>query len=108
MVFLVAILFSFSTSAYNSLKQFSKTFDLSIKKVHYNASPDNNVISNSIIFEELENENDNEDFSTEAFLVLPFSSLAFDSFESKTPYHFSKPLQKATEPIFISIRSIRI
>ncbi len=107
-LFLFAILFSFSFNAYNSLKQFSNIFDASLKKVHINAPLSNNITSDTIIFEELENENDNEDLLTDAFLTLPFQHLAFNAFENKTFSNFTKIPQKAVEPIFISVRSLLI
>src|SRR5436189_58247 len=84
------------------LQKNSFNSDASIKKVHFNVPFDNSLTSDNIIFEELENENDNEDFLSEAFSVLPFTSLAFNAFEDKKPYCVCNNSHQAIKPIFIS------
>ncbi len=108
LIFLIAILFSFSINAYNSLRQCSNSFDVSLKKVNVNVPFNNSITSIDIIFEELENENDNENSISEAFLVLPFFSLAFNSFQNANFYFSGRISQQAIKPIFLAIRSIRI
>lgn len=106
-LFLFAILFSFSVSAYNSLNSLSSGHLASLKKVNVD-QPAGRFASNDILFEELENENDTEDFSSEGFLVLPFffHSLAPASAGSNTCFVNSVPA--TTEPLFISLRVLRI
>ena len=105
MVFLIAILFSFSVNAYNSL--YSNAFT-STKKERVNAPLNNSAVSVSIIFEELETENDNDNFPAEAFLILPFSCFSFKTFENEKPDSSGIISSKAVKPIFLSSRALRI
>jgi hypothetical protein len=108
LLFLAAILFSFSVNAYNSLSNPSKTQITSLKNVAIDQPQNNSFAGDNIIFEELENENDTEDLATGAFLALPFffQSFAFASASNNT--FFTKAETGASEPRFLSIRVLRI
>lgn len=108
MVFLVAILFSFSVSAYNSLNQLSESQLTSLKKTNIHSPSEASVVSDNIIFEELENEDGDESFSTQAFLLLPFYQMAFSAIITSSPTHTFNTPPGLTEPIFLSNRVIRI
>ena len=108
LIFLFVIVSSFAINAYNSFRQNSSGNDISTKTVQFIAPTNSGLTSDAIIFEELENENDSEDFLSDAFLILPFHDLAFDSFVHKTFFSLKNHPSQAIEPIFISIHSIRI
>ncbi len=107
MVCLFAILFSFSVSAYNSLQQLPGEHDFNFDRTHVDTSS-NSLTTDNLLFEDLENENDSEDFSSEAFLLLPFYHKAFKPVIVQTSFSNSISAEKAPEPIFISIRVLRI
>lgn len=107
-LFLLAILFSFSVNAYNSLTQLSSSHIASLKKVNVDQPAGSALATDTILFEELENENDSDSFSSETFLVLPFYLLAFALIASSFPVHFFSAEPGTTEPIFLSIRVLRI
>ncbi|MGZ3900140.1 MAG: hypothetical protein ACXVNM_15180 [Bacteroidia bacterium] len=108
MVFLFAILFSFSVSAYNSLNELSASHIASLKKINVDKTSNNNAVTDNIIFEELENENSNESSLAQAFFLLPFYYQAFNATILYTPSATSSPLVQIIEPIFLSIRVLRI
>ena len=108
LLFLFTILFSFSINAYNSFKQNLSVSDVSLKTIHFNAPLNSGVTSDDIIFEELENEDDSEDFLTDAFLLLPFHDLAFSSFVQKRSANYNNTYSQTIASIFISVRSLRI
>jgi hypothetical protein len=106
-VLLIGILFSFSLSAYSSLNNLRHEGYFSIKKIRVDI-PKENRITNDILSEELENENDNDDFLTHAFFLLPFSGLSLDVACIKSPVSRLVTVQDTPGSIWLSIRVFRI
>jgi hypothetical protein len=105
-IFLFAILFSFSINAYNSLKAGSEHF---YSRVKSHVDPTSNGIeADNLLFEELENENDNDSFESEIILILPFSGFTFNSILSQGRIFPTSLSPEAVEPLYLSIRVLRI
>lgn len=102
---LLSVLFSFSINAINSINTASSTIFHSDKKIS-NPINANTSSTENFVFEELEN--DNEDITTDLFLLVPFYNLTCSI--SKTTLLSSRynNFLKAIEPIFIAIRVLRI
>lgn len=102
---LLSVLFSFSVNAINSINTASSTIFRSDKKVSNPLNTNTNSTEN-FVFEELEN--DNEELATAAFLLLPFYNLTCSISKITLLISNYATFQKATEPIFIAIRVLRI
>ena len=108
MVFLIAILFSFSVSAYNSLNNLSLNGSKSFKTTQMNQSSNDGCVSDNIFFEEQEFENDNESYSPGEFFVLSYFYRDINSVSSSIPSFSASLVPVASQPLFISIRVLRI
>jgi len=108
MVFLFAILFSFSVSAYNSLNNLSPANSASFKSTHVSETPKDGCVSDNIFFEEQESENDSEDYSPADFFVLSYFYRDITSATSLVPSHLTTIVPFTSQPLFISIRVLRI
>jgi hypothetical protein len=106
-VLLMGILFSLSLGVYTTLNNLSHEGYFSIKKIRVDI-PKENRVTNDILSEELENENDNDDFFSQAFVLLPFSGLSLNIFRVKSPVPRLLAVKDTPEPIWLSIRVFRI
>jgi hypothetical protein len=105
-LFLFVILFSFSVSAYNTLKQsafFHSGTAVQVDPLNKSLATDN------LLFEELEEtENDSEELLSESFFLLPFYNFSSLSPVNKRSIPFADQTINTSAPIFISVRSLRI
>ncbi len=101
--FLLSVLFL--VNALNLINTASSTIFRSDKKVSNPLNTNTNT-TESFVFEELEN--DNEELDTAPFLLLPFYNLTCNISKVTLLVFNYATFQKATEPIFIAIRVLRI
>lgn len=107
-ILLVSILFSLSVNAYNSITQYNKVSGTFSKKTHVDEQTNKSLASNDLLFEELENENDGEDFPSEASYILPFTFASLYLQQNNVTSIAHSELQKTSSPLFLSIRVLRI
>ena len=103
-LFLFIFISAFSTGIYSSLNNSLKSYSLSHKELNQNSNTNNS--SNDLVFEETEN--DVEDLTSPEFTLLPqyLNLNTFTSILISNPdFQFS---EKATGPIFLAIRALRI
>ncbi|MDX2174667.1 MAG: hypothetical protein SFY56_16300 [Bacteroidota bacterium] len=103
LLLLFSVVFSFSLNALNSINTATNDFFHSTKKI---SPPSNSNAQENFVFEELEN--DSEDIVCDAFLLLPFYNLTCNINETTVLDFYNSTSQKATQPIFIAIRVLRI
>ncbi|MCW3077532.1 MAG: hypothetical protein JWO32_2141 [Bacteroidetes bacterium] len=107
-VFLAAILFSFSVNAYNSLNKLQLNDITSFKSTKVNPSSENNCTSDNIFFEEQESEDNDKTFFAQAFFILPYFFSDFTSSVCESESFLSAIVPGTSQPLFISIRVLRI
>lgn len=107
-VFLFAILFSFSVSAFNSANQLYKSKQAYSLKTTIDASSESMLVSDSILVEELENENDSEDFTSEFTYLIPYFISTIQNGNSFHLQPIQQKVAKSNSSLFLSIRALRI
>lgn len=108
MVFLFAILFSFCVSAYNSLNKTSSDNNQSFHSTQFHQSSKDGCVSDTVLFEEQELEDDTEDCSPTAFFILPYLFSSVGNITGERPVLNHTPVACNAKPLFISIRVLRI
>lgn len=104
LLFFFLVVVSFSVNALISITTPSEHISRFEKKI---SSPTTSKAQENFVFEELE-EDDSEDLGASAFLLLPFYNLTCSISQTKALHFNFRTFQKAIQPIFISIRVLRI